>query len=1087
MNCPACAAPNEPGRSFCGTCGAALPWRCGCGFANAGGTRFCGGCGARLAAPAVAAPDSGESGKSGDGHADGGERRQVVVLFADLAGFTKLSAGLDPEETHALLERFFTVADRTIQDHGGHVDKHIGDCVMGLFGAPTAHADDADRAIRAALALHAAVAALPAGDGGPLAVHSGIAMGEVVAGGTGSSSHRSYTVTGDAVNLAARLADQAEAGQILAAPAVLVALRGAALGSVMAPVELPGIAQPVAPFRVEGIALPPAATVFVGRKAELDRIEALLADCVAHRSGSLLVLRGEAGIGKTALAAQLVERAAARGFRCHSAAVLDFGGGEGRDAGRLLFRDLLGVTATAPMREAAMALERALATGLVAPGRQVFANDLLGLPQPARLRARYDLMGNAERQDGKVATLAEVALQAATAQPRLLLVEDLHWAGPYLLPQLSALARAARTGALMTVLTTRPDGDPLDAAWCRQLDGTRMLTLDLAPLPNEDAWLLAAAMAAPVETQQRCVARAGGNPLFLEQLLRHAAGQGDSIPATVQSLVQARLDRLSPVQRRVMQAASVLGQRFAPEALDHLLEGVVPDLAGLLEQGLLRRQGQELMFSHALIRDAVRASLLRRQARALHRRIADWLEGRDNALRAEHLDLATDPAAALAYLAAAREQAALYHADRARQLAMRGLELAASEHDRALLGCCLGQILLDRGEPQAARETFATVLAQTADPLLRCRARLGLAEALRLVDRLDDALQLLDEAQPELERLDEAEALARLHHLRGNLCFPRGEVERCVCEHQAALLAAERSGEVELVARALGGLGDAEYVRGHMRSALAAFSRCTVLARQHGLGRIESANLPMVAITRSYTLDLATAREEASMAIQLGRETGNQRGQIIALHAASIVRLLTGDLDGIEDEIAQAREITGRIGARRFEPENLLFLAETRLQQGRDREAAELANEAMTLGREVAMSYLGPALLGMIARTASSKEQRAAALAEGEQLLARGTISHNVLWFRRNAMDDAILSGAWTQARHHADALAAYTQAEPMPWSDLLVARARALASWGEGSPEARTQLDEVAGRLRSCGALTLLPPVTAALTTGRG
>src|SRR5688572_29956280 len=144
-----------------------------------------------------------------------GERRQVTVLFADLAGYTVLSNELDAEEVHALLERFYDRVDRIVEEHGGHIDKHIGDCVMAVFGAPVAHGNDAERAVHTALAIRDAMPELSAGLGRPIGVHIGVAGGQVMASGTGSASHREYTVTGETVNLASRLTDAAASGEIL--------------------------------------------------------------------------------------------------------------------------------------------------------------------------------------------------------------------------------------------------------------------------------------------------------------------------------------------------------------------------------------------------------------------------------------------------------------------------------------------------------------------------------------------------------------------------------------------------------------------------------------------------------------------------------------------------------------------------------------------------------------------------------------------------------------------------------------------------------------------------------------------------------
>src|SRR5438046_3897427 len=160
--------------------------------------RFCPHCGARVGAAPAAAP---------------GERRQVTIVFADLSGYTHLSSTLDPEETHRFLTRFFERTDAVIARWGGTIDKHIGDAVMGVFGAPVAYGNDVERALRAAIDIHGAMAALSSESGRQLATHVGIASGEVVAAATGSAAHRNYTVTGDAVNLAARLTELARAGE----------------------------------------------------------------------------------------------------------------------------------------------------------------------------------------------------------------------------------------------------------------------------------------------------------------------------------------------------------------------------------------------------------------------------------------------------------------------------------------------------------------------------------------------------------------------------------------------------------------------------------------------------------------------------------------------------------------------------------------------------------------------------------------------------------------------------------------------------------------------------------------------------------
>jgi class 3 adenylate cyclase len=213
--CPTCDSANREGRKFCAACGAALTIRCpNCGFANEATERFCGGCGRPLA------QGTSEDDKPKPSAELEGDRRPVTVLFCDLVGYTRLSSVMDPEDVHALLERFFALIDAKIDRFGGTIDKHIGDAAMALFGAPLARGNDAERAVRAALDIQSSVPVLASSLPSPLAVHIGIATGEVIASSVGSDHHRGYTVTGEAANVAARLLDRAAASETLVSDAV---------------------------------------------------------------------------------------------------------------------------------------------------------------------------------------------------------------------------------------------------------------------------------------------------------------------------------------------------------------------------------------------------------------------------------------------------------------------------------------------------------------------------------------------------------------------------------------------------------------------------------------------------------------------------------------------------------------------------------------------------------------------------------------------------------------------------------------------------------------------------------------------------
>ena len=207
MQCARCEADNREGRLFCARCGAPLPAGCSaCGFVNRPDDSFCGGCGGPLVQGAERA--RAHAGSIGPEPWTEGERRHVTVLFCDLAGYTRLTHELGAEVVHELTDRFFATTDGLIERFGGSIDKHIGDCVMGVFGAPVAHGNDAERTVRAALAIRDAVPALSQEVGRKVGVHIGIASGQVVA--SGGAGFKTFSITGDSVNLASRLTDQAE-------------------------------------------------------------------------------------------------------------------------------------------------------------------------------------------------------------------------------------------------------------------------------------------------------------------------------------------------------------------------------------------------------------------------------------------------------------------------------------------------------------------------------------------------------------------------------------------------------------------------------------------------------------------------------------------------------------------------------------------------------------------------------------------------------------------------------------------------------------------------------------------------------------
>ena len=1004
-----------------------------------------------------------------------GERRQVTVLFADLVGYTAWGQQLDAEEVHALLNQFFDRADRVVQEHGGHIVRHIGDCVMAVFGAPVAHDNDAERAARAALAIQAAIPEVSVRVGRPVGVHMGVAGGQVVASRTGSASYSEYTVTGNAANLASRLTDAAEADEILVSDETHGALAERFDCVDAGTLGIKGFAEPVRAWRLRGLRpVVREQRPFVGRRAERCLFEAALAACRETGRGQAMYVRGEAGIGKTRLIEEIQRTATEAGFACHAALVLDFGGGVGRDAIRALVRSLLGIEVTSDIEAARAAAGTALSSDVVASDDAVFLHDLLNLPQPPELRPIYEAMDTGTRSQGRQRMVARILARKSRQRPRLLVVEDLHWADQPVLMHLARLTAAVAQHPALLIMTSRIEGDPLDETWRAEAPDASLTTIDIGPLPPEDARALAEALiAANTAFAERCVKRAAGNPLFLDQLLRHAdERQAVAVPGSIQSLVQERIDRLDPADKAAVQAASVLGQGFVNSALTYLLDrpDYVPE--HLVSRLLVRPQqtsGEVFLFTHVLIRDAIYDTLLRSRRRELHRRAAEWYADQDPVLCAEHLDRAEDPAAARAYLVAARSQAAEYRQEAALQLVERGLALARDRTDRFALTCLQGEILHDLGAMPEAGRAYRAALDAAVDEQERCAAWIGLAAVKRVTDDLPGALADLDQAEAVAVRYHLLAEQARIHFLRGNLCFPRGDLEGCLREHGIALELARRVGAAELEAMALGGLGDAEYVRGRMISAYDRFRQCVELCERHGFGRIEVANRPMMAFTQWFAGDTRGALAVAHTAIARAARVGHRRAEMIGHHAAFFCRHALMDFGAAFRHAEAALTLAQQLGARRFETEALVFLSELHRLAGRRPEALAKAEEAVKISGETSPAFLGPFALGALALASDDPIGRQAALEKGEELLRAGAVSHNHLLFPRDAIEVYLEAGNWDGVEHSAASLEQYTRSEPLPFADFYVARGRALAAFRRGQCD-MVELAAVLERVRDEG-----------------
>jgi len=1026
-----------------------------------------------------------------------GERKPVTMLFADITGSTALTERLDSEETHDLLYGAIRRMCEAVESNRGTVCRFMGDGVMAMFGAPFASEHHAVDACRAALQMQRSIGEysrrVRSQHGSELRIRVGLHSGEVVVLTVGEGDGVEFDASGPAVPIAARMEQSAAPGEIYITEATLSAAGASIEATALAPVSVKGITEPVPVFslvRVRSVEEEPGPgtrTPFVGRRGELAELRAILDACVAQGRGRAVRVRGEPGIGKTRLVEELVRIAKIEGMSCHRALVLDFGARKGRDAIDAIARSLLGIPRGSDARARERSADAAIERGRIPSDQRVFLNDLLNLRQPPDLLALYDAMDNATRNRGKEDVLAQLLESSARARPALVVVEDIHWIESSLRPYLARLAELATEHPVIVVMTSRIEGDPLGDDSFPDTEERSLSTIELGPLATRESSELVASFIDPTDPFARsCLERSGGNPFFLEQLLRASTKDpAETLPGSIQSLVLSRIDRLPSFDKRALQTASVLGQEFDLETLCYLMEIPTFDCGELLGHGLVRPDESGLRFVHALIRDAAYASLLRRRRRSLHRRAAEWFSRSDAVLHAEHLDRAEDDRAPAAYLRAAQSEAAAYQLEDALRLVERGVALAVAKGQRHALTMLQGALYRDLGFAQRAVDAFQGALDAAQVPAERARAWIGIAEGLRLSEQHPRLLAALNEAETIAEEIGLLAERARIEQLRGNVHFVRGDVEACLGANDASLRHARAAGSPEAEARALSGLADAQYARGRIVSASELFAKCIEVCRAHGLRRIEAANLGMLADGHMYQLCVDEFFEENRAAHALARQLRNPRSEAVALISyTSGLLSFRADAECARPAAERALALSREVGSHALEAFSLVWLGHCERISGELGDAMHHFESSIAIGRAQGMEFCGPLALAGMAYVASEPRIRTSCLAEAEEILVAGCLGHNYLHFYPDAIDLGLREGEWDDTERYCRELERFARDEPLPWCDFWSARGRALAAFGRGrrDPSTIDELERLRGVAQGHGVSAAVPALRAAL-----
>jgi class 3 adenylate cyclase/tetratricopeptide (TPR) repeat protein len=597
-----------------------------CGHPGVPGLRYCGNCGAALLAEGVEP-----------------ERRQVSVLFSDLSGYTALSEALDAEDVRAVVNEVLARAAGIVVSYRGRVEKVMGDAILAVFGDPVAHEDDAERAVRAALTIHAAVAELGVVNAGrlgrTLSMHSGINTGVVVTGEPDISGARTGP-TGDPVNIAARIQGLAGADEILIGPETVRLVRGTFILEDRGARELKGRSGRVSVARVVGFASTPERRSalrgeFVGRSTELGALFAA-ADRLRQGEPSTVLVTADSGVGKSRLVEEFRNRTNGE-IRCLTGRATALA----QNTPYSPVIDLLSTELTISDRDSLDLVRDKLRMGV----RELVDDPLVLAP----LEQLYGIVDDSSRADREtfperlLAAVRAVLAHLAGRAPLVLIVEDLHWADAASVELLQQLLAPADLPVL-AILTSRPERS-------LSLPSAHVLALSELNAAETSALLvsLLAAETVPEDVRDFVVARTDGNPFFVEELTSSLLETGalhggqrtwelkapltESIPATVRGVLAARIDRLTDDEKRVVREAAVIGREFP----HRILRGVT-EINGALDRAITSLQTADIIrirvgapelqytFKHALTQEVAYAGLSRNQRRRIHARVGAVIE-----------------------------------------------------------------------------------------------------------------------------------------------------------------------------------------------------------------------------------------------------------------------------------------------------------------------------------------------------------------------------------------------------------------------------------------------------------------------------
>jgi class 3 adenylate cyclase/tetratricopeptide (TPR) repeat protein len=936
-------------------------------------------------------------------------RKTATVLFCDMTGSTATGETVDAEILRVLMTRYYHTMCAAIEHHGGTVEKFVGDAVLAIFGVPAVHEDDALRAVRAAAEMRERLKELndelAEQFGTRIAVRIGVNTGEVV---TGEPNAREMIVTGDAVNVAARLEQAAEPGEILLGEPTYMLVRDAVRADPSGPLTLKGKAKPVPAWRLIAVdpSLPGLARRFdaplLGREAELGQLEEAFANTVAQPCCELVTVFGQAGIGKSRLTREflsdLENRATVLRGRC-----LPYGKGVTFWPLAEALRTAAGIVDEDSSVDARSKIRALLADPDDDTEREVIVERVAGA-----LGLQAEAAGAVQETFLALRRLFEVL---ARERPLILEFDDIHWAEPTFLDFLEYLIGRTLGVPLLLLCLSRPELAEVRPSWTTPSERRRFVTL--GPFSEDQSTRFIESLLSGSELGHDVAARissaAEGNPLYLEEFTRMLRDEGllrrDNgrmvvrrdlaslpLPASIEGVLAARLDRLDAGERGVIERASVIGKIFWWGAVTALSPEDVRPSVGSHLQTLVRREfllpdastfaGEDgFRFSHILVRDAAYGSISKLSRASLHAAFADWLERAAGERLAEyeeivgyHLEqayrcekelgkgdartreLGESASARLASAGRRAAQRADMHA--AALLLERAADLApggeALQLDVLLdLGDCLIEIA-DFPRAKAVLTSVREVAQRLGDERLQARAALlgsWLHSCVEPSGWRRTAGAEVEATIKILEKVGDDVGLAQAHWLVGHVHWLDLQAAACGVALERALLYARSGGMEREEARILTRMAAAAFL-GPL-GVEAAVARCEELTQEaRGNPLAVSSILLATGVVRAMTGDFAGARLDAEQGKRMVRELDLPLALGEAAQFSGVIELIVGDAVRAEGEFRFSCDVLEEMGERSLQSTSAGFLAEALCSQGRFAEALEQTHLAERYGDE---------------------------------------------------------------------------------------------------------------------------------------